>query len=63
MTQINFTSKANIIRGCNLLVSSIESNDSVNCYIYKLKLSMKGGKYQESIQSSTTPDPGCQMGK
>ena len=27
---------------------------------YKIK---KGGKDQESIQSSTTPDPGYQMGK
>ena len=26
-------------------------------------LSKKGGKYQETIQSSTTPDPGYQMGK
>ena len=25
--------------------------------------SKKGGKYQESIQLSTTPDPGYQMGK
>ena len=25
--------------------------------------SKKGGKYQKSIQSSTTPDPGYQMGK
>ena len=25
--------------------------------------SKKGGKYQESIQSSTAPDPGYQMGK
>ena len=25
--------------------------------------SRKGSKYQESIQSSTTPDPGYQMGK
>ena len=23
----------------------------------------KGGKYQESVQSSTTPDPGYHMGK
>ena len=25
--------------------------------------SKKGGKYQESIQSSSIPDPGCHMGK
>ena len=32
----------------------------VLCVQYESK---KGGKYQESIQSSTTPDPGYLMGK
>ena len=32
----------------------------VLCVQYESK---KGGKDQESIQSSTTPDPGYQMGK
>ena len=32
----------------------------VLCVQYESK---KGGKDQESIQSSTKPDPGCQMGK
>ena len=32
-------------------------------YICRLIQSKKDGKDQESIQSSTTPDPGCHMGK
>ena len=41
--------------------------DDVNtsmCYVYDMYLqSRKGGKNLKSIQSSTTPDPGCRMGK
>ena len=32
-------------------------------YVDNHGLSKKGGKDQESIQSSTTPDPGYHMGK
>ena len=37
-----------------------------NTELYSDKLvyqSKKGGKDQDSIQSNTTPDPGCHMGK
>ena len=32
-------------------------------YFFKNGLKKEGGKYQESAQSSTTPDPGYHMGK
>ena len=41
------------------MTRSLDQN-SQSCGQYESK---KGGKDQESIQSSTTPDPGYQMGK
>ena len=40
-------------------IRNIWTTDVVSC----INESKKGGKYQESIQSSTTPDLGYHMGK
>ena len=46
-----------------LLINNIYVNNMVS-HIYPAELqSKKGGKGQESIQLSTTPDPGYHMGK
>ena len=45
-------------------VSPLPGHDQYLIYINRLyNQSKKGGKDQESIQSSTTPDPGYHMGK
>ena len=38
-------------------------SDSVSVDIRSIYKNKKGGKVQESIQSSTTPDPGYHIGK